>query len=251
MLVKRKPRLVITLALLMSAIGSSMMFNHLAQGAKVDRIRAYTYIRYLRFLYGAYVLAHFRISSPLLGLIGGYMLYQYDLGYYKEWPNWLKKLPKTAAVIANSVLASLIILCLYRSAVHSIPFWTEFIRIALPHSQVTLRAVWVAINISLMLRIITDWNTESLAKFFRWQLWKPLSRLSFAMHLVGFDVMLMLMHVSVSLHTSDRSQFWIRFGATLSYTMILSTFVHVIFEIPLNKMAKDLLRLVFGGTNEV
>jgi len=175
----------------------------------------------------------FRIYPSIVGMIAGYLMSKCEFSDQKyQWPIWFTG---HATIGSSLYLVSYITLTLLG------PSFKDSIRpyhmYVLPFFITLNRVLWATANATICLRMMTDWKDTSLIRTFRNRFWYSLAKLSYALLLIHYELIIWE-------ENETSTQVTTRWAITRSVCVVLmlalpiSIFLNVFIENPMEKLVR-------------
>lgn len=213
----------------------------------MSKIRLHVYPLISRFAAEFYNTAWNRLGPVAVGILGGHMLYLYDIGHIRHWPYFMRGayfkfilmlhvlifLLPTIGRFTDNPEAPAPLVKTPTAATGTEPDLMLFVL-----SNATIKPVWSIINTIFLLRLITDLRLHSLmARLMSHNVWHCLGKLCFASYLVHYEIILILCK---SRQDGLMDPNWWNIGREFSAAFLISTLVayliYILFEAPVNKL---------------
>lgn len=196
-----------------------------------------------------YTLPHYRITTILVGVFVGYLLYEEQkLDSYQNTDKQNPYLISTMRIMRNPIVTMLAVAVAVQPFVSA--YFMQEIRKSIPledritsfeQTNVFHRVLWAISNGVLFIRMVTDWQNSALMKASRGRFWKILVKLNYAILLIHLDVL----NLSVWSPTSGRmfSKWRSIYDFFACYTICLpiAAILFIIFENPIDKFMRKML----------
>lgn len=199
------------------------------------KIRLHVYPLISRFAAEFYNTAWNRIGPVAIGILGGHMLYKYDIGKIRQWP-WFMRGSSFKLILLLHLL--IIILPVISRLTDDPETNTESDLTIFVLSNSTIKPIWSLINTIFLLRLVTDLKNHSvLARLMSHNIWHCLGKLCFASYLIHYELILILLKsreegLLVTNWSNAAREFSLAFLASTS----ISYFVYILYEAPINKL---------------
>jgi peptidoglycan/LPS O-acetylase OafA/YrhL len=193
-------------------------------------------------LHEVYTNAAVRMSTYLLGVIVGHMLYMYETRYIKQWPGWFRAWGmKVALTMAG---------CFFLGApILASPLVNQFLpsRDSIDSDLV----VWLiplfksAMELSIavmILLLVTGGGFAFIRRILASQAMKILSNISYAVFLIHVEIMYKLPANQVD------SDYWHLFKHAVFFIVVahgISFFLHLFFEMPVHNVTRHIFKRAF------
>lgn len=201
------------------------------------KLRLHVYPLISRFAAEFYNTAWNRVGPVAIGILGGHLLYLYDIGAIRRWPWYMR-----GAAFKLVLLLHLVIFIL-----PTIGRFTDDPESAIENdmtifiiSNATIKPIWSLINTIFLLRLVTDLRKSSLlARLMSHNIWHCLGKLCFGAYLMHYEIILVLLK---SRQDGLIDPNWTNVVREFSLAFLISTFlaywVYILFEAPINRLIK-------------
>lgn len=199
------------------------------------KVRLHVYPLISRFAAEFYNTAWNRIGPVAIGILGGHMLYLYDIGVIRRWPFYMRGLWFRWILLMHLLIFIMPTIGKFTDNPES-NNETDLTIFVL--SNATIKPIWSLINTIFLLRMVTDLRkTSFLVRLMSHNIWHCLGKLCFASYLIHYEVILVLLK-SNSDGLVDIS--WMKgfreFSLAFIVSTILSYFIYILYEAPINKL---------------
>lgn len=244
LLFARRPKLATIISILLclfSVIWSYRAFNQLEDAVRVPLKQAKThgFVKLLSHVSYIHTSPHTRFSSISIGFIFGYHLFRYNNHGDKlqDWPRWLKGFATYNSL--SSILIGLILwpqFGLVKRLLH--PYYM----LVIPHLFSTVRLLWSLTNAILFMRMVSDWkDTHWIGQVSLHKFWRILVRLSYSILLIHMTMLRYDISIQTSMGDFSRYRAITRAISVYCLCLPIGALLHVLFENPINKMAKRIV----------
>lgn len=234
---KRLTYLSLLIAIIISSAKMSFQLaNQTAvKTSDMAKIRLHVYPLISRFAAEFYNTAWNRIGPVAIGLLGGHMLYYYDIGKIKRWPWFMRGASFKFILILHVVIFFLPAIGRFTDQPDATNETDMTIFIL---SNATIKPIWSLINTIFLLRLVTDLRVNSvMARLMSHNLWHCLGKLCFASYLIHYEVILVLLKSRkeglVDLNWSNAAR---EFSFAFLTSTVISYIIYILYEAPINKM---------------
>uniref|UniRef100_A0A6G1SPM1 Nose resistant to fluoxetine protein 6 n=1 Tax=Aceria tosichella TaxID=561515 RepID=A0A6G1SPM1_9ACAR len=234
-------------AIFVTFVYSNFKLAQILQVAKIDyRIvlnwQPHVYALMADRLHEVYTDPAVRMSTYLLGVIVGHLLYLYETGYIKQWPAWFRAWAMKFALLLAS--------CFFLGApILASPYVNQFLP---TKDDIDSDAVvWLiplfksAMELSIcvmVLLLVTGGGFGFIRRILASQAMKILSNISYAVFLTHVEIMYKL-----PAHQMD-SDYWHLYKHAIFFIVIahiISFFIHLFFEMPVHNLTRHLFKRAF------
>lgn len=233
-------RLGYLLLLLATIISTTKMSIQLANQTAVktsdmSKIRLHVYPLISRFAAEFYNTAWNRIGPVAIGIVGGHLLYKYDTGAIRRWP-WFMRGQYFKVVLFLHIVIFLLPLI---GRITDDPMSTnETDTTIFILSNASIKPIWSIINTIFLLRLISDLRSHSfLARLMSHNVWHCLGKLCFTSYLIHYEIILTLLKSrQEGLIDPNWSNALREFSAAFLISTLISYFIYILYEAPINKL---------------
>lgn len=222
------------------AISTANMSHQLATQTAVKtsdmaKIRLHVYPLISRFAAEFYNAAWNRIGPVAIGILGGHMLFKYDTGKIRQWPWFMRGTAFKLILILHLIIITLPVIAKLTEDPESI---SESDLTIFVLSNSTIKPIWSFINTIFLLRLVTDLRHHSvLARLMSHNIWHCLGKLCFISYLIHYELILILMKSrEEGLMLINWSNAAREFSLAFLVSTIISYFIYILFEAPVNKL---------------
>lgn len=253
LLLRKRPKLVIALAIILTAYSSVLMYRACHQIepeyiALLTNIKGDAMAIFGRNTGTVYTTFQNRFGGLFIGLIAGYIIFLYYKSQIKDWPNWFKNhATKFAASFVISVeLVPLLLPVLYRNFYAVVePIRPHIAK----HFFVTMRPFWCTANAVIMMRMITDWKDSTFFKLTNGNLLRMVSKVMYSVALVHVEVIVYFLTQTNDLITRFTMANALSLGSnSLLVSFVFGTLFHLIFESPIHVLVDKFLMSIAALT---
>lgn len=216
------------------------------------KIRLHVYPLISRFAAEFYNTAWNRLGPIAVGILGGHMLYLYDIGHIRRWPFYMRGACFKFVLILHMLIFILPTIGRLTeansnegpSASSSKSSQADNSNTGEPDmlvfilSNATIKPIWSIINTIFLLRLITDLRQHSvLARLASHNIWHCLGKLCFASYLIHYEIILLLLKMRQNdLMEPSWCNIAREFSLAFLISIIVAYFIYVLFEAPINKL---------------
>lgn len=204
------------------------------------KVRLHVYPLISRFAAEFYNSAWNRIGPVAIGIIGGHMLYLYDIKAMRKWPWYMR----------GAAFKFVLFMHLFILALPTIGRFTddpesrgEVDVTIFVLSNASIKPIWSIINTILLLRLITDLRSSSkLARLLSHNIWHSMGHLCFASYLIHYEIMMLLFKSRPDgLPLTSWMNALRDFSTVFLISTVIAYFIYILYESPLNKLSSILL----------
>lgn len=234
---KRLGYLTLLLAIVVSTTKMSFQLaNQTAvRTSDMAKIRLHVYPLISRFAAEFYNTAWNRIGPVAIGIIGGHMLYLYDIQVIRRWPWFMRGALFKFILFLHVFIFMLPAIGRFTDNPESSNETDMTIFIL---SNATIKPIWSLINTIFLLRLITDLRRHSvLARLMSHNIWHCLGKLCFTSYLIHYEVIITLLKSrQEGLIDPNWSNALREFSTAFLISTLISYFIYILYEAPINKL---------------
>lgn len=199
------------------------------------KIRLHVYPLISRFAAEFYNTAWNRIGPVAIGILGGHILYKYDVGKIRQWP-WFMRGSSFKLILLLHII--IIILPVVSRLTDDPESTSETDLTIFVLSNSTIKPIWSLINTIFLLRLITDLRYHSvMARLMSHNIWHCLGKLCFVSYLIHYEIILILLKSrEEGLLVTNWSNAAREFSIAFLISTVISYFVYILYEAPMNKL---------------
>lgn len=199
------------------------------------KIRLHVYPLISRFAAEFYNDAWNRIGPVAIGIVGGHVLYLYDIGTIRQWPWFMRGVSFKIVLFLHLFIFMLPAIGRFTDNPESSNDTDMTIFIL---SNATIKPIWSLINTIFLLRLITDLRSHSfLARLMSHNIWHCLGKLCFTSYLIHYEIILTLLKSrQEGLIDPNWSNALREFSTAFLTSTIVSYFIYILYEAPINKL---------------
>lgn len=234
---KRLGYISLLIAIVVSTANMSMMLatQTAVKTSDMAKVRLHVYPLISRFAAEFYNTAWNRIGPVAVGILGGHMLYLYDIGTIRRWPWFMRGIWFKFILFMHLVIFVLPTLGKIMDDPES-PDETDMTIFIL--SNATIKPIWSLINTIFLLRLVTDLRSSSvMVRLMSHNIWHCLGKLCFTSYLIHYEIILVLLK---SRQEGMMDTNWPNVAREFSLAFLISTiisyFVYILYEAPINKL---------------
>lgn len=199
------------------------------------KLRLHVYPLISRFAAEFYNTAWNRIGPVAVGILGGHLLYLYEMGAIRRWPWYMRGAAFKLVLILHLIIFILPMIGRFTDDPESTNESDVTIFIL---SNATIKPIWSLINTIFLLRLVTDLRKSSLlARLMSHNIWHCLGKLCFGAYLMHYEIILVLLK---SRQEGLVDPNWSNAAREFSLTFLISTFlayvVYILYEAPINRL---------------
>lgn len=193
-------------------------------------------------LHDVYTTLAIRLSTYLLGIIVGHMLYQYEIGNIKRIPRWFRRYGLKLALLIGSGSFLFAPLVAQPAVNQFLPgpdsFDSDTMVILIPFLKTTMELCICVAIFALVTGGGFKWLNELLAS----QPARVLSNISYGVFLVHIEVM-----YKVPLTKYDTSYYYLFLYSSFFILLsnVIAFFMHVLYEMPINNVLRYIFKKIF------
>lgn len=234
-------------AILSTFVYSSLKLVEILRDANIDyeillHWKPHVYALLADRLHDVYTNLAIRLSTYLMGVVVGHLLYLYEIRRIKQWPNWFTKIGLKLALSCASVffMGALVI---------SHPMINQFLpaanQVDSDLAVVLIPVFKTAMEICMatgILLLVTGSGYTWVGELLSSSTIKVMSNISYGVFLVHIEMMYKLPLVKLD------SNYWTLFVHTVFHiaaSNMLAFFIHLLYEMPINNIQRYLFQKAF------
>lgn len=197
-----------------------------------------------------YIAPHNRLSPVLVGVFFGYLMHKYNESKErKQWPSWLRGAATKCSIAV--IISSFLILPVFAIYRYSFFKYYPIHRNLLGHSVTSGRLIFALANSIIFLRMTTDWKDNHLMRFCSSDIWRIVAKLNYPLLLVHLDIITFKYLTRTSSTDFSFTEIIYDTGSVYSIGCLLALFIHILIEIPINRLINIFILGKLFGKNEV
>lgn len=230
------------LAIVVSTLKMSLqlMSQTAVKTSDMAKVRLHVYPLISRFAAEFYNSAWNRIGPVAIGIMGGHLLYLYDIKAIRKWPWYMRGAAFKFALFMHLFICILPTIGRFTDNPESRSETDVTIFVL---SNASIKPIWSIINTILLLRLITDLRLSStVARLMSHNLWHCMGKLCFASYLIHYEIIMFLLKSRPDgLPLPNWSTVLREFSTVFLISTVISYFIYILYESPVNKLSSILL----------